>query len=206
MAIPIEKRRFTREEYFEQEERALEKHEFHDGEILAMSGGTYEHSLITANLVGEIRNRLKGTSCRVLESNLSVRATATSYLYPDATIVCGEPSFDAADAKRRTILNPRVIIETLSPSTEAYDRGAKFALYRQIETLEEYVLLSQTEARVETFWRREDASWLFRAWDGRQAVARFHSVGVDLPLSEVYVGVNFEDPLSPQREPQAETT
>ena len=117
-------------EYLELERAADERHEFHDGEILAMSGGSLEYSLITANLVGEMRNALKGKPCRVAESNLRVGIPQPGrYVYPDALVYCGPPQFDPQDVDRHTLLNPRVIIEVLSPSTEAYDHGDALAQY-----------------------------------------------------------------------------
>src|SRR6185437_2274484 len=140
---------FTIEEYLRGEEQSVVKHEFHEGEILEMTGGTYEHSLITANVVGEMRVRLKGSQCKVLESNMRVRVRPTPrYVYPDASVVCGPPQFDPQDPKRTTIINPRVIIEVLSESTEAYDRGEKFTRYREIATFEEYILVSQSSPMI----------------------------------------------------------
>ena len=157
MLAPVQKKLWSVEDYFRREERALDKHEFHEGEILAMSGNNYEHSLIAANLIREVGNRLKGSRCRPLDSNMRVSVIpGAHYVYPDVTIVCGEPQFDPLDNKPRSLLNPKVIIEILSESTEAYDRGEKFAKYRQIPSLEGYVLVSQFFPQIETFIRRED--------------------------------------------------
>lgn len=174
------------------EEKAEVKHEFHRGEILAMSGGTYEQSRITANVVGELRNRLKGSPCFVLESNMRVRIPREDRgVYPDATVVCGKPQFDPEDPKRTTILNPRVVVEVLSESTESYDRGDKFTAYRELPSLEEYVLVSQNRPQIEAFLRQPEGLWLFATWQGLDAVAKLRCLQIDLPLTEVYEGLSF---------------
>src|SRR5437868_2755698 len=130
-AIPSHPGRYTFDEYLQLEESAIEKHEFRNGQIISMAGGTYSHSLIILNTMGELRARLKGGPCRALESNMRVRLIRkVLYSYADGIVVCGAPQFDPEDTNRTTILNPRVVIELLSPSTEAYDRGHKSALYR----------------------------------------------------------------------------
>src|SRR5947209_11432354 len=122
MGLPVEKKRLTIDDYLRRERDSLDKHEFHDGEMLAMPGGTYEHSLIIANVTREMGNALKGTPCRVVQSNLRVRiAHKPLYVYPDVSVICGQPQFDPQDNARQTVTNPRVIIEVLSPTTEACD-------------------------------------------------------------------------------------
>jgi Uma2 family endonuclease len=190
--------RYSVEEYLRLEADAVEKHEYRDGEIVAMAGGSYEHSLIIANLIGEVRNRLKGGPCRVFDSNLRIRlARTTLYTYPDASVICGELQFDPKDRNRTTVLNPRVVIEVLSPATEAYDRGEKFRGYLGLESLREYVLLSQHTPLMETYFRRGDGTWLFTPAPGLDAVAKLRSLDVELPLAEVYAGVQF--PPEPER-------
>jgi Uma2 family endonuclease len=201
MTIPVAKRLFTIEEYLRFEETAVGRHEFHDGEILAMSGGTYEHSLINVNFTSSLKARLKDRPCRVTESNLRIRIGASSkYVYPDASVICGQPAFDLADPKRTTVLNPRVIIEVLSESTESYDRSAKFMLYRMVETHEEYVLISTHRPLVETFRRQTDGSWMIGPYfEGVDAVAELKALSIELPLAEVYDGITFP-PLPPEPE------
>jgi Uma2 family endonuclease len=151
MGLPAEKRRYTIAEYLEMEEKAVDRHEFHDGEILAMSGGTYAHSRISTNLTIMIGNLLDGHPCHPLGSDMRVRIPGQrDYIYPDISVICGEPQFDPDDPKKTTVINPRVVIEVLPESTESYDRGAKFELYRQIPSLDEYVLVSQLQPQVET--------------------------------------------------------
>lgn len=184
--------RYTVEQYLRLERDSALKHEFRDGQIIDMAGGSAEHSLIIANLIGELRARLKGSPCRVYDSNLRVRiAKKLRYAYPDASVICGEAQFDPVDSARTTVTNPRVVIEVLSPATELYDRGEKFRRYLELESLEEYVLVAQDEARVETLFRQSDGTWLFATANGRDAAARLRSLRIDLPLAEVYAGVDF---------------
>ena len=193
MGMPVEQHRhYTVEEYLRLEEDSLEKYEYRDGEIVAMAGGTPDHSLILANVIGELRARLKGKPCRLYESNLRVKdPRKVLYHYPDATIICGPALFEAQDAKKSTVINPRVIVEVLSPSTEGYDRGMKFSRYREIESFEEYVLITQEEPSIETFLRQPDGTWSLAAYNGRDAIAKIRCLGIDLPLAEVYAGVEF---------------
>jgi Uma2 family endonuclease len=187
--------RCTPEEYLRREQAATEKHEYYDGEVFAMAGGTFEHSRIIANVIGELRNRLNRTPCGVQDSNLRVKIPRNrTYAYPDASVVCGPPQFDPADSSRQSISNPTLLVEVLSPSTETWDRGGKFDRYREIESLREYVLVAWDAARVETFLRREDGTWTFAAAIGMEAAARLNSVGAELPLAEVYRGVELPAP------------
>src|SRR5438067_352701 len=129
------------EEYLELEETADYKSEYFDGEVFAMAGGTPEHNLIAANLIGELRNQLEETPCRVYPSDQRVKIPDTGlYTYPDVTVVCADPQFEEPD--RRAMLNPTLIVEVLSETTEAYDRGDKFAHYRRLSSLREYVMVA----------------------------------------------------------------
>ena len=198
MGLPAIKHRSTVEAYLAAEAVSEEKHEFHDGEILVMSGGTFEHSAITINLAGLLLARLQGTTCRPLDSNMRVRpGVSTRYFYPDLSVICGPPAFDPLDRQRTTITNPKVIVEVLSESTAAYDRDEKFTLYRESDTLEEYVLVSQVRPDVQTFLRQPDGTWSFAAYAGREATARLRSLDIDLPLAAVYAGVAFEQRAEP---------
>lgn len=186
--------RFRPQEYLRLEETADVKHEFHAGEILAMSGGTYNHSRITMNLSGEMYMCLKGSPCAPLESNIRVRLLRSDrYVYPDITVVCGAPEFDPLDTRRTTIVNPKVIVEVLSESTEGYDRGVKFSAYRDLHSLEEYVLVSQSQPMIEAFRRRPDGAWVISSWRGLDAIATIDSLGIQIALADVYAGVTFED-------------
>ena len=192
MAIPVQKRRYSIEEYLEQELTALDRHEFHDGEILAMSGGSIEQRLIAANILREIGNALKGKPCRAADSNLCVRIPGKSrYMYPDALVFCGPPQFDPQDDKRHTIINPRVIIEILAPSAEAYDRGDKFTQYRQIPSFEEYILISQDRPNVESYHRQPDGTWPAVNFTDLAETAKIRSLGIEFPMTEVYAGIEW---------------
>jgi Uma2 family endonuclease len=195
MSVPVEKVRYTIAEYLAMEEKARDRHEYHDGEILAMSGGTYRHSRANTNLIGALVQRLKGTPCEPLDSNMRVRITGRrSYLYPDISVVCGGPQFDVDDPKQTTITNPRIVVEVLSESTELYDRGAKFSLYREIPTLQQYVLVSQRVPLVETYLRQPEGAWLLSPIKGLESALVLHALAITIPMAEIYAGVAF-DPI-----------
>ena len=203
MGLPATKHRVTAEEYLRLEETSIERHEFHDGTIVMMPAGTPEHSLIVSNVNGEVRQTLKGKPCRAYDSGLKVGFIRTNrFVYPDVLVVCGQPQFDARTRDRRIVVNPRVVVEVLSPSTEAYDRGDKFSGYREIESFEEYVLISQSEASVQTFFRQKEGTWLAAFYSGMQAVVTIRSLGIELPMTEIYAGVEFQ-PL-PERVQEVE--
>ena len=205
MSLPAQPppRRYTIQEYLRIENDSSQRHEYYDGEIVAMAGGSPEHSLIIANLVGEIRNRLKGTPCRVYEGNLRVRIPRTRhYVYPDATIVCGPVERDPDDRSGQTITNPRTVIEVLSPSTEHLDYGKKFRQYIEFQTLHEYVIVAQHEPRAESYFRQKDGTWLFTPVADLSAAISVRSVQIEVPLAELYAGVEFppqSEPASPQQ-------
>jgi Uma2 family endonuclease len=183
---------FTIAEYLRLEVEAKQRHEYRDGRIIDMAGGSPEHSLIIANVIGEMRNQLKGKPCRVYDSNLRIRVPRTPlYTYPDVSVVCGEMQFDPEDAGRTTATNPRLIVEVLSAATEADDRGEKFRRYLSLASLEEYVLVSQIRPLVETFTRQGDGSWRFATASGLEGRVTLASVEAQLPLSEIYIGVQF---------------
>jgi Uma2 family endonuclease len=192
MAVPAGQLRHSIAEYLRRERESLDKHEFRDGEIILMAGGSGDHSLIAANVIREIGNHLKGKPCRVYDSNLRIRVPGTvTYTYPDASIICGQREIDPNDSSGETFTNPRAVVEVLSPATEAYDRGEKFELYRRIPSLEEYVLISQFTPRVEAYLRRPEGSWLLTPVSGLEGVVRLRSLEIDLPLSEIYAGITF---------------
>ena len=184
--------RITLDDYFRLEEESVEKHEFRNGEVVAMAGGTEFHSLISANFIRELGNGLKGTPCRTYESNLRVKIQGTPlYTYPDIFAICGATRYDPNDQKRATVTNPKLVVEVISESTEKYDRGEKFKRYLRCDSLHEYVLVSQDSPRVESYLRREDGSWLFRIFSGLEGVAKLESVGASIPLAKIYANVIF---------------
>lgn len=154
--------RMTPEEYLTFERASETRHEYADGEIFAMSGGTYEHSLLAGAIARELGNALAERPCDVYGSDMRIKVAATRrFFYADVLVICGEPVF--ADEKRDTIENPKVIIEVLSDSTERYDRGEKFAHYRRLDSLLDYLLVSQTQPLIDHFSRRGQGQWLFSA-------------------------------------------
>jgi Uma2 family endonuclease len=192
MTLPVEEHRATIAEYLQRERQSLDKREYRDGEVLLMAGGTADYSLIVANVIREVGNRLKGRPCHVYDSNLRVRIPRTVlYTYPDATVICGPRQIDPEDPYGETVTNPRVVIEVLSPTTEAYDRGEKFDRYRLLDSMEQYILVSQTAPRIETFLRQDGGNWLFTPFSGQTAIAKLRSLEIDLPLAEVYAGIQF---------------
>jgi Uma2 family endonuclease len=161
---------YTPQQYLEIERAAPSKSEYLDGAIYAMAGASEQHNLIVANLVGELRAGLKGRPCRTYPSDMKVEVGPKGlFAYPDVSVVCGQPRFH--DEVRDMLLNPKLIVEVLSPSTEAYDRGAKFAQYRKIASLTDFLLVSADNVHVEHFARQPNGQWL---------------------LSEIYVLVEFE--------------
>ena len=167
------------------------RHEYYFGEVIAMSGGTHNHSLISMNIGREVGNSLKGTPCDTLNPHMRVKTVTGVYAYPDVTIVCGGAEFD--DDRNDVLLNPAVIFEVLSPSTEDYDRGKKLLHYRSIPSLKAYVLVSQDQARVESFSRNIDGSgWLLTEVLGVTSVLPIRSLGVELPLTDIYDRVIFQ--------------
>ncbi|MCK6586049.1 MAG: Uma2 family endonuclease [Polyangiaceae bacterium] len=174
-------------EYLVFERSSEMKHEYADGEIFAMSGGTAEHSLVAGNVIRELGNAVADRGCRVLTSDMRVKIPGRArYVYPDASVVCERPIFE--DDKRDTLLNPRLVIEVLSESSEAYDRGDKFRQYQTIPSVLEYVLLSQTEPRIEVFTRQGDGGWLLRAYGPGERVA-LASLACEFDVDRTYKDV-----------------
>jgi Uma2 family endonuclease len=186
-------KRITPQEYLIRDRQASCKSEFHQGEVFAIGGGSANHSLIAANFVREAGNALKDKSCTVFNSDLRVQVRSTGlYTYPDATIVCGEREFD--DDQRDTIINPTVIVEVLSDSTEKYDRGKKANHYRQIASLKELLLITQGRPHVERFTRQPNGDWMFHEQYDLSADFELKSLGIFVAISELYRGLKF-DPI-----------
>ncbi len=185
---------YTPEQYLEQEERAEFKSEYLSGQIFAMAGGSPEHSAIGNNIGGEMRSLLRGTPCAVFNSGLRVTVMQSGLMtHPDVTVVCGEQHRHPLD--KNSIINPMVLFEVLSPTTEAYDWGAKWALYRHLDSLREYILISQDKPLVEQYVRQDDGSWKFTAAEGLEASLWLPSLGCTLSLAEVYDRVTFEETM-----------
>jgi Uma2 family endonuclease len=178
----------TPEEYLARERHADHKHEYVNGTIVTMDGASRAHNLIVWNFLGLLYNQMRGRACEAYGNDLRVKASATGiYTYPDIAALCGEAHFE--DTQQDTLVNPSVLIEVLSPSTEAYDRGAKFAHYRTIAALREYVLVAQDTPRIELYERQPDDRWLLTDVQGLEASLHLPSIDVTLPLAEVYAKV-----------------
>jgi len=175
----------TEEQYLALDREAEVRSEFLDGEMWAMSGGSTRHSALATNIVIELGPLLRGTDCRVFMSDLRVRVSpGRMYVYPDVTVVCGKLLF--ADDRQDILLNPAVIFEGLSPSTENYDRGVKLQQYLSMETLKDYILIDQNKVRVEQYARDNADTWTFRAYQHLDDELKIDSVGVSCQLSGIY--------------------
>lgn len=190
MGIPNPKY-ISQEEYLEMERSAIEKHEYYKGEVFAMSGASLPHNLIFKNTYLTLGIKLKGKKCQPFGSDLRVNIPKnTLYTYPDITIICGKPQL--TDDNQDTITNPTVIIEILSKSTRDYDRGQKFALYRDITSLKEYILIDSENVAVEKMSRNADSSWTLRDFGSIDDSFTIASIDVTLALSDIYFEV-FDD-------------
>jgi Uma2 family endonuclease len=179
----------TPEQYLALERKAEVKSEYINGWIYAMAGASREHNLISANILAELHVQLRSRPCETYSSDMRVKVSATRlYTYPDVVVVCGEPRFE--DEHVDTLLNPTVLIEVLSPSTEAYDRGDKFAHYRRLESLQEYVLIAQERMRVEHY-ARQGEQWLLTEFSQPDEQLPLASIGCEIPLREIYARVEF---------------
>jgi Uma2 family endonuclease len=183
------KRKWTIEEYLAYELETGVKHEFIDGEIYAMAGGSKKHSRIKWNLVKIIGNQLDNSSdCEGYNSDTKVKITDIRYVYPDMSVVCGEAVF--ADKDETILTNPTLVVEVLSPSTEKYDRGDKSKFYRSLPSIQAYLLLEQNQAFAELY-TRDGTSWKLQEYAGLEAVVPLDAIGCKLPLSEAYRDVEF---------------
>jgi len=184
------KQHYTPEEYLALERQAQYKSEYYAGEIFAMAGASRWHNLIVANVVGELRSQLKGRPCTTYPSDMRLKISPTGlYAYPDVTVVCGEAQFE--DTQQDILLNPTLIVEVLSDSTEAYDRGGKFAHYRKLDSLMAYVLITQTKPHVEHYGRQPDNRWLLSEADSVHDTIHLPTIDCHLALAEVYDKVDI---------------
>jgi Uma2 family endonuclease len=201
-AVP--KTKLTAAEYLAVEDAAAFKSEFYRGEMFAMAGASWAHNTIKENLSIELGGRLKGGPCRTYSADMRVKVSRTGlYTYPDVLIVCGPPEIESVKGVE-TLLNPQVVIEILSESTERYDRGTKFAQYQQLPAVREYVLVGQEERRVERFVRQPDETWVLTTFADPAGEFALATVPVRVPLADVYRGVEL--PPGPTGPPAAATT
>lgn len=188
-AVPVS--RYTPEEYLALERVSEVRHEFYRGERFVMAGASEAHNLIADNVTFGLREQLRDKGCRAYSSDMRVRVQPNGlYTYPDVAVAC--PPIEFADETRDTLLNPQVIVEVLSKSTEKFDRSKKFVLYRELTSLKQYVLVSQSEARVDSYVRQADGvAWLMVPSTGLEATLDFPTVGCKLSLADVYRDVDF---------------
>ncbi|MDB5193008.1 MAG: Uma2 family endonuclease [Segetibacter sp.] len=179
------KKLFTVEEYLEMEEAAIEKSEYYKGEIFAMSGAKLHHNIIASNTFIALGVKLKGQSCQPFGSDMRVHiAKNTLFTYPDISVVCGEPK--TLNNDDFNLLNPTIIIEILSPSTKNYDRGDKFKWYRDIETLQEYILIDSESISIEAFRINKRGFWELQEYTIINQELTFPTLQVSIPLKEIY--------------------
>jgi len=189
MSSPIVQSRYTPEQYLALERKATSRSEYVNGQIFAMSGASRAHNLIAGNVYREISSQLKGRPCEAYVSDMRVKVSSTGLsTYPDVVAVCGEIRFD--DEQKDTLLNPTALVEVLSASTEAYDRGEKFVHYRRLESLREYVLIAQDKVRVEHFVRQGD-QWVLTEASNLDDTVQLSSIGCLIALRDVYDKVEF---------------
>jgi Uma2 family endonuclease len=188
---------YTLEEYFELERNSEERYEFWDGEIFCMSGGSAPHERITRDTLVHLTARLAGRGCEAFTSNMRIKVPSMPpYRYPDVSALCGEAEFEKIGGVD-TLLNPSLIIEVLSPSTEAYDRGEKFRHYKSIPSFCEYVLIAQDHAHVTQISRRADGEWIYRDFTEMDASVALSSMNCELKLGTIYRNVTFPPPVAP---------
>ena len=188
--MAAEPRYLSPEEYLESERKASTKSEFVDGRVFAMAGASENHNLLQTATGGLLFPQIRRRGCRLYPSDMRVKIpNRRTYFYPDLTIVCGEPQFE--EERRDTLLNPTVIIEILSPSTAMYDRTEKFARYRSIPTLREYLLIAQESAMIEHFVRQQDQQWLWSIAEHLTDTIELPSVGCTLALADLYADITL---------------
>jgi Uma2 family endonuclease len=191
----------TENQYLALERESEERHLYVDGEIFAMAGESGAHADITANIPASFHAQLRGTSCRVRTKDTKVRSgplpkvdkrSASLYSYPDIVVICGEPEY--LDDFRDVVLNPKVIVEALSESTEAFDRGPKFRGFRKYNpSLTDYVLVSQDRSQIEHFHREKDGRWSYEVYEGLEAEVKLSSIRCSLKALEVYERIKFDN-------------
>lgn len=184
----------TPQQYLQQEDLAEFRSEYWNGEVVAMSGGSPRHNQIIRNLALGLGIQLRGSSCKLFLDQTRVYVSeCNTYFYPDVFIVCGQPQYE--EGASEMVRNPTVIIEALSSSTEAVDRGRKFACYRSLPSLQLYILIQQDASAIEMYARQTDDTWLLTPLTGMEATLLLNLVGVTLPFSEIYQDVTFPPPL-----------
>ena len=193
----LAKSSLTAEEYLAWERKQEAKNEYWNGEVYAMAGASERHNLVALNVGAELRTQVRGRGCRVYPGDMRIYIPATGlYTYADVTVVCGQPQF--TDREVDTLLNPTLIVEVLSRSTESYDRGKTFQNYRSLPSLAEYLMVDQESYSLEHYVRQSDHQWLLSEVRGLEGVLELPTLGCTLALAEIYAQVEF--PLADLRE------
>ena len=191
-ALP--KHDYTLEEYFEIEHNSEEKFEYFEGNIWCMAGASPEHERIVINIGGHLRELFRGRGCSVFGSNLKVKVpTYSPYRYPDLSVYCGQGIYETMDGLK-VLTNPQMLIEVLSPSTEAFDRGEKFTYYKSIESFTEYILIAVNRPHITQFIKQNENEWIQREAIGLDAKLFLSTFDVEILLSEVYLDIEFPAP------------
>jgi Uma2 family endonuclease len=200
MSAAAAARGLSPQEYLELERQARHKSEYFAGRIYAMTGASEAHNLIVGNVIRELGTQLKRRPCKVYPSDMRVKISATGlYTYPDVVVVCGRAELE--DERTDTLLNPVVLVEVLSRSTESYDRGEKFEHYRRLESLRDYVLIPQDEQRIQLFSRTDEGLWVFSEAAGPEGVLSVPSIGCELAAAEVYDKLELPEGRGAPRQP-----
>ncbi len=184
----LKKEFYTVQEYFDLEEKADEKSQYYKGDIFAMSGASINHNRITLNLASQLSSNLKGKPCEAFMSDMKIQI-ADLFTYPDVSVVCGE--IDFYKNRTDTITNPKVIFEVLPESTKDYDRGTKFMLYRGMSSLTDYILVSQSEVRIEHFHKNEKGVWELTETISLDEILNLTSLKCELTVKEIYERVEW---------------
>jgi Uma2 family endonuclease len=188
-ALP--KHRYTLEEYIELDKNSEERYEYFNGEVFAMGGASLSHNRITKNIIRSLENKLADGDCEALPSDMRLKVPkAFPYRYPDAVVVCGEPQIETIQGQEM-LVNPMLIVEVLSPTTEAYDRDKKFIAYQSIESFREYLLVAQDRAHVTQYVRQPAGKWLRSDVEGLDGALHLESLNLPLTLGEIYRRVEF---------------
>ena len=184
----MRQKRYSREEYFKEAETSMEKLEYYDGWIRNMSGGTFAHSQVAGNIIRRLSEQLDGHQCIVCNSDMAVAIKAFNcYVYPDASVVSGEPEFE--DDKQLRLQNPSVLIEVLSATTEAFDRGDKFKYYRSLPSFKEYILIHSDKINIESFYKKSQSHWQISSAYSIEDTFEIQSLGVTLNVRDIYANI-----------------
>lgn len=192
MAQQYKEHIYTVEEYLALEEKSLEKHEYYRGRVYQMSGGSPEHSAIAANTIGALIVAFKGKSCQVYTGDVLLRVqTRSHYAYADVTVVCGRPEYEQIRANRM-LTNPALLVEVLSPSTENYDRGTKFQLYKALTTFQDYLLIDSRQIYVQHYRKLDANTWQEKTYSQLEQIIPLENLGISLILEDIYRMVEFQ--------------